>query len=88
MSKPIITSDMPGCRDVVDDGRNGFLVPPRDVLALTRAMERMAGLSREARAGLGAASREKAEREYDERIVIDRYLNALAGIVGLAASGG
>ncbi len=77
MAKPIITSDMPGCRDVVDHGRNGELVPPRDVPALAAAMGRMVEASPEARAAMGAASRAKAEAVYDERIVVARYLATL-----------
>ncbi len=86
MGKPIITTDMPGCRDVVDDGRNGFVVPPRDAAALARSMQAMARLSGGRRAEMGAASRAKAERDYDERIVIDRYLAALAMVRDRAAS--
>jgi glycosyltransferase involved in cell wall biosynthesis len=40
MARPVITTDAPGCRETVVDGVNGFLVPPRDVDALVRAMER------------------------------------------------
>jgi glycosyltransferase involved in cell wall biosynthesis len=38
--RPVITTDMPGCREPIEQGRNGFLVPPRDVDALSDAMER------------------------------------------------
>jgi glycosyltransferase involved in cell wall biosynthesis len=39
--RPVITTDMPGCREPIEQGRNGFLVPPRDVDALSNAMERL-----------------------------------------------
>jgi glycosyltransferase involved in cell wall biosynthesis len=43
MGRPVVTTDVPGCRETVIDGENGFLVPPRDAAALARAMERLIG---------------------------------------------
>lgn len=40
MGRPVITTDVPGCRETVIDGRNGFLVPPKDSVALAAAMLR------------------------------------------------
>lgn len=77
MGKALITTDTPGCRDVVDEGANGFLCAPRDAAALSEAMDRFIEMSPEARAAMGEASRAKAEREFDEKIVIDAYLNAI-----------
>jgi glycosyltransferase involved in cell wall biosynthesis len=77
MGKPLIATDVPGCREVIDDGVNGFLCEPRDVESLAGAMSRMLGRSDEERRGMGLASRAKVEREYDERIVIARYTAAL-----------
>lgn len=75
--RPVITTDMPGCRDVVDDGVNGFLVPPRDAPALARAMARVAALPPAELAAMGRASRLKAERQYNEALVVRAYLRAL-----------
>ena len=64
MGKPIITTDWRGCRDTVEPGVNGFLVPPRDAGALASAMERFLddpALS----ASLGSASRRLAEEKFD-----------------------
>jgi glycosyltransferase involved in cell wall biosynthesis len=77
MGKPLIATDVPGCREVVEDGVNGFLCRPRDVESLAAAMSRMLRMSDGKRAAMGAASRAKAEREFDERIVIARYAAAL-----------
>ncbi|WP_324749094.1 glycosyltransferase family 4 protein [Sphingomonas sp. LY54] len=82
MGKPLLATDVPGCRQIVDHGRNGFLVPPRDARALADAMARFCTLSDEAVALMGAASRERAEKEFDERIVIDRYIAAIRRTVG------
>lgn len=81
MGRPIITTDAVGCREVVDDGVNGFLCRVRNAADLAEKMERMLRLSQEARIEMGRRGREKAEREFDERIVIDRYLEVLSGLV-------
>lgn len=86
MARPIITCDMPGCRDVVVDGETGLLVPPRDAAALAEAMRRMIELAPEARAAMGRRARARAEQVFDERIVADRYVAALDAI--RAARGG
>lgn len=70
---PLVTTDVPGCRDVVSDGVNGLLVPPRDAGSLARAIARLhddAALCTR----LGSAAREKALREFDERLVLERTL--------------
>jgi len=74
MGIPIITTDTIGCRDVVEDGKTGFLCKTRDAGDLAEKMERMILLTPEQRAEMGKAGRAKMELEFDERIVIDRYL--------------
>lgn len=81
MGRPIITTDMPGCRDVVDDGVNGYLVPPRDAEALARCMGALVDASPSSVAEMGRQSRLKAVRQFDERLVVERYLSALDLIV-------
>ena len=85
MGRPIITTDWPGCREVVDAGRNGFLCPPRDASALAAAMQQMIALTPEQRSAMGAQSRRLAEERYDERIVIRRYIDAIAEVSSLSA---
>lgn len=80
MGKPLIATDVPGCREVVDDGVNGFLCCLRDSQSLAEQMLQMVRLPDEARVAMGRASRVKAEREFDEQIVIKRYLDALEAI--------
>lgn len=70
---PLVTTDMPGCREVVTDGVDGLLVPPRSAVALADAIERLLD-SPELAAKLGEAARAKALAEFDERIVIARTL--------------
>lgn len=79
--RPIVTTDAPGCRDVVDDGINGLLCRVRDAQDLARCMEQVCRMSGADRITMGRRGREKAVREFDERIVIRSYLEVLRGIV-------
>ncbi len=74
MEKPIITTDNVGCRDTVMDGKNGFLIPSRNVPALVEAMEKAIALSPAQRAEMGRLSREMAEQEFGDQWVLPRYL--------------
>lgn len=74
MGKPIITTDAIGCRDVVDDGVNGFLCLPKNTDDLAEKMEKMVLLEPQRRSEMGKMGRQKVEREFDEKIVIERYL--------------
>ncbi len=73
---PIITTDVPGCRDLVEDGINGLLVPPRDPLALLRAMRTLCG-DPALRRRMGMASRNIARERYDHRVVNDLILEQM-----------
>ena len=78
--RPIITTDRPGCREIVDDGVNGFIVNERDTQDLIAKIEKMLRLSRKERAQLGLAGRTKVEREFDRRIIIDKYVEIISEI--------
>ncbi len=66
MGRPVVTTDMPGCRDTVEPGINGFLVPPRDTGALVSALNRFI-LEPDMVAEMGQASRRRAETLFDVR---------------------
>jgi glycosyltransferase involved in cell wall biosynthesis len=70
---PLVTTDVPGCREVVRDGVDGLLVPARDAAALARAIARLQD-DAELACRLGTAARERAMAEFDERIVIQHTL--------------
>jgi glycosyltransferase involved in cell wall biosynthesis len=70
---PLVTTDIPGCREVVSDGETGLLVPVRDADALAGAIRKLCSDPEWAR-GLGRAARERALREFDERVVIAKTL--------------
>lgn len=78
MGKPLIASDVPGCRQVVDHGRNGLLCAASDAASLAAAMEEFLRLNHAQRAAMGAESRAKAEREFDQQRVIEAYITAMA----------
>jgi glycosyltransferase involved in cell wall biosynthesis len=78
MGKPLISTDTPGCRDVIEDGVTGFLVSPRDAESLASAMTRIVNMAQAELERMGSLSRQRAERMFDEKIVIDRYLSVLS----------
>ncbi len=77
MSKPIITTNVAGCKEVVEDNYNGFLIPPKDSKSLAIAIEKMIELSPKKRDTMGTLGRLKIINEFDEKIVIKKYLNIL-----------
>jgi glycosyltransferase involved in cell wall biosynthesis len=77
MAKPTITCDVEGCREAVVDGVTGWIVAVRDAVALSRAMLEFVATPQERREAIGAAARARVEAEFDERRVIDAYLDAL-----------
>ena len=81
MGRPIITTDSVGCREVVDDGVNGYLCRPRDAYDLADKMARIEKLSIGELELMGTSGRKKMESEFDERIVINKYLEEIASVL-------
>ena len=77
MGRPLIATDVPGCRDLVDEGVNGTLCAARNAGSLAEAMRRMAVFDPKTLGAMGRASRDKAECGYDERLIADAYVGAL-----------
>jgi glycosyltransferase involved in cell wall biosynthesis len=81
MGVPVVATNVRGCRQVVDDGATGFLVPARDAHALGAAIRQLAD-EPELRRRFGAAGREKALREFDDRrcveITLETYRRLMA----------
>ena len=75
--KPLITTDWKGCRDTVVHGKNGMLVQPQDTNSLASAMENLLLIPIEELRGMGERSRQLAEDEFDESLVINTYLTEL-----------
>lgn len=78
MSRPIITTDTPGCRDCVVPGVSGFLCRPRDADDLARQMLAFVATPPAERETMGRAGRAMVEARFDERLVIQRYLETIS----------
>lgn len=75
--RPVIATDIPGCREAFDDGVTGIGFEPRNSEALIRAVEKFISLSYEQKRQMGIAAREKIIREFDRKTVIKAYLKAM-----------
>lgn len=81
MGLPIITTDAVGCREAVDEGLTGFLCRPQDAQDLARCMRQMMKTPRSDRIAMGQRGRAKMQCEFDERIVIDRYVQTITSLI-------
>ena len=79
--RAIITTDMPGCRDAIEPGKTGVLIPPRDAVALAEAIESLLA-DAELRREMGVAGRTLAEREYAVEMVIAQHLEIYQSLCG------
>ena len=75
--RPIITTDRAGCKEVIDDGKNGFICKQNNTKDLIQQIEKFLALSREERKQMGLAGRAKVEKEFNRQIVIEKYLAEL-----------
>ena len=75
--RAIITTDIPGCREAVDNGKSGMLCKVKSTDSLYKAMKRFTELSREKRELMGKAGREKMEREFDKKKVVEETVKAI-----------
>lgn len=76
-ARPILTTDRSGCREVIDDGINGFVVRQRSTEDLIAKIETFLSLTSEQRRAMGLAGRAKVEREFDRQIVVEAYLKEI-----------
>lgn len=77
MGRPVITTDIPGCREAVDHGKTGILCKVKDTESLYEAMKHFLTLSPEKRSAMGEAGRHKMELEFDKRAVVAETVEAL-----------
>jgi len=90
MARPVISTDVPGCRAVVDNNISGFLCDARSADSLAATIERFLSLSPGAQKSMGQFGRAKMERKYDQSIVVDAYRQAISHLVkpGMASESG
>jgi len=82
MARPLIASDVPGNRQLVEHGVNGLLCAARDAKSLAEVMRQLGSIAPERRAQMGLAGRGLVEREYGVERVVGAYLDALTQLAG------
>lgn len=78
--RPVITTNVPGCRETIEDGKTGFLVQVRSSKSLTEDVEKFIALSYDDKVKMGLEARKFVERKFDRQIVVDTYLKAICEI--------
>lgn len=73
---PIVSTDVPGCREIVQHGKNGLLVPPRDSVALSEALEKLI-TSPNLRQVMGRRGREIAVNQFSQTKVVNETLKVV-----------
>ena len=82
MGKPIITTNVPGCKETVVNNQNGYLCEVKNAGDLAAKMKQLLQLPDEALNQMGQASRQLALSRFDEKIVINQYLKAINSVTG------
>jgi glycosyltransferase involved in cell wall biosynthesis len=84
IGRPIIATDVTGCREVVEHGVNGYLCKARDADDLAQKMRDMVKLSIDERREMGQRGRKKIEENFDEKIVVQKIVNRIESILKAA----
>ncbi|MFQ1903942.1 glycosyltransferase family 4 protein [Aeromonas veronii] len=77
IGRPIITTNNVGCKETVDDGYNGFLCKPKSVKSLIDGLKKFIDLPYCEKLNMGSNSRKKIQRDFDEKIVINKYMSEI-----------
>jgi galacturonosyltransferase len=75
--RPIITTDRSGCREVVEDGYNGYMIPQKNSEKLIEALEKFLKLNYEGKKQMGLNARKKVEQQFDRQIVVEAYMREI-----------
>lgn len=78
--RPIITTDRSGCREVVEDGINGYMIPQKNSTELIKAIDKFINLSYEDKRQMGINARSKVENQFDRQIVVEAYMREINGL--------
>ncbi|WP_280770886.1 glycosyltransferase family 4 protein [Salipaludibacillus daqingensis] len=79
--RPVITTNRAGCREIVEDGVNGFIVNQKDSKDLIDKIEKFLKLEYESKKLMGLSGRKKVEKEFDRNIVVDAYIEEVNKVV-------
>lgn len=77
MELPVVTTNVPGCNEIIQDGINGFLCEPRDHISLMHSIKKLIETPPEKRLKMGKRGREKVKNEFDEKYVIDAAISSV-----------
>lgn len=81
MGKPLIASNIPGCKEIIDEGYNGYLFKVKSVESMEEKLTRFIELDEETKKMMGENSRKKIVKEFDRNIVVAEYLKAIDNIL-------
>lgn len=76
-ARPIITTNRPGCREVIENNVSGYFIKERDSIDLIKKIEEFIALSHEEKMNMGLAGRAKVEKEFDRQIIVEKYMQEL-----------
>lgn len=79
--RPIIASDIPGCREIVDEDKNGYKFEVKNNEDLIKKIDKFINISYEKKVNLGLQGRKKIEKEFNRKIVVDKYVDCIKSIV-------
>ena len=79
MGRPVITSDIPGCREAVEDGKSGYLCEVKNADMLYEKMKQMVDKSVEERNAMGRCARERMEKLFDKRRIVEQTAAIISG---------
>lgn len=82
MGKPVIASNIPGCKEIVVHEKTGYLFEVKSVKSMVEQIEKFIKLDRKKREVMGLEGRKKIEREFDRKIVVNEYLNIINKLLG------
>lgn len=80
LGRPVITSDIHGCKEAVDNGETGFLCHVKDADSLYLQMQNMIALSRQDRERMGQKANQKMQQEFDKKHIVQKTIRSLPGI--------
>ena len=80
MGKPAIATDVPGCNNIIKHNFNGFLCKPKNIKSLTYAIEKFINLDLKTKQRFGINARKHIEKYFDEKFVINSYINDINNI--------
>lgn len=78
--RPVIASQIPGCKEIFDEGLTGFGFEPKNSASIVKAVEKFIQLNSQERKQLGLNGRDKVLKDFDRQIVVDAYLEVLKNI--------